>query len=43
MKRRKRTKAVPLAKGGKDSWENIKLAHCLCNSKKGAKVISGGQ
>lgn len=29
---------IPLAKGGKHSWANVKLAHFLCNSAKGAKV-----
>jgi len=27
---------VPLAKGGTHTWDNVKLAHRLCNSRKGA-------
>lgn len=26
---------VPISKGGKDEWANIKLAHRICNSKRG--------
>lgn len=33
---------VPLAKGGAHTWENIKLAHRICNSRKGAKDIPLG-
>lgn len=29
---------VPLARGGEHSYRNVKLAHPLCNSRKGAKV-----
>lgn len=29
----------PIALGGKDEWSNIKLAHRICNSLKGAKII----
>lgn len=29
---------VPISKGGKDEWSNIKLAHRLCNSLRGNKV-----
>ena len=29
---------IPLAKGGLHSWENVKLAHRICNSKKSAKL-----
>ena len=29
---------VPLVKGGKHSWDNVKLAHFSCNSAKGASV-----
>lgn len=27
---------IPLAKGGTHTWDNVKLAHRLCNSRKGA-------
>lgn len=27
---------VPIAKGGTHTWENVKLAHMLCNARKGA-------
>ena len=30
---------VPLTRGGKHSWSNVRLAHRLCNAKKGAKII----
>lgn len=29
---------VPLAKGGKHSWSNVRLAHRICNSKKGDRI-----
>ena len=29
---------IPLAKGGTHTWDNIKLAHRICNSIKGAEV-----
>lgn len=29
---------IPLAKGGKHSWDNVKLAHFSCNSAKGDKL-----
>lgn len=29
---------IPLSKGGEHSWENVRLAHRACNTKKGAKV-----
>ena len=32
---------VPLCKGGSDTWDNIKLAHHLCNSIKGTKEMVG--
>lgn len=31
---------VPISKGGKHSWDNIKLAHRICNTLKGDKDIS---
>ena len=30
---------IPLSKGGKHSWENVKLAHRGCNSAKGSRLI----
>ena len=30
---------VPISKGGKDEWSNIKLAHRLCNSMRGDRNI----
>ena len=30
---------VPISKGGLHAWENIKLAHRHCNSKKSARII----
>lgn len=30
---------IPISHGGKDSWDNVKLAHRLCNTLKGAKVL----
>lgn len=30
---------IPLAKGGEDTWENSRLAHVSCNSKKGTKLV----
>lgn len=32
---------IPIAKGGLDKWNNIKLAHRGCNSVKGAKFVEG--
>ena len=29
---------IPLAKGGKHSWQNVKLAHRICNSRKSDSV-----
>ena len=29
---------IPLAKGGEHSWNNVMLAHRLCNSRKSDKV-----
>lgn len=31
---------IPISKGGKHSWDNIKLAHRICNTLKGAKDIA---
>ena len=31
---------IPLAKGGEHSWDNIQLAHRICNSLKADKVSS---
>jgi 5-methylcytosine-specific restriction endonuclease McrA len=31
---------VPLSKGGEHTYDNIKLAHQLCNSKKGDRLMS---
>lgn len=30
---------VPLSKGGKHSWDNVRLAHHWCNAKKGTNLI----
>lgn len=30
---------IPLAKGGKHSWDNVKLAHFSCNAKKHTKIM----
>lgn len=30
---------VPLSKGGKHSWENVRLAHMRCNASKGVKLV----
>lgn len=32
----------PLAKGGKHSWDNVRLAHRICNSKKKDRIIEAG-
>lgn len=29
---------IPLSKGGKHEWENVRLAHRICNSKKSASI-----
>jgi 5-methylcytosine-specific restriction endonuclease McrA len=29
----------PMSKGGNHSWENVQVAHRLCNSRKGANVV----
>lgn len=29
----------PISRGGKDQWSNVRIAHRLCNSLKGAKII----
>ena len=33
---------IPLSKGGRHSWDNIKLAHRLCNSIKSNKITAPG-
>lgn len=30
---------IPLAKGGRHEWQNVKLAHRICNSRKGATIM----
>ena len=30
---------IPLSKGGTHTWDNIKLAHRLCNTRKGIKLL----
>lgn len=30
---------IPISKGGKDAWNNVKLAHRICNSLKSNKII----
>lgn len=30
---------IPLSKGGTHSWNNIKLAHRICNTLKGSKIL----
>lgn len=30
---------IPLSKGGSHTFENVKLAHAVCNSRKGAKLL----
>lgn len=34
---------IPLNKGGTDDWDNLKLAHRICNCKKHTKVLQGGE
>lgn len=34
---------VPLARGGSHTYDNIKLAHAVCNSKKGASHACAGK
>ena len=29
---------IPVARGGDDTFENVRLAHRVCNARKGAKV-----
>ena len=31
---------IPIAKGGKHAWNNVRLAHCHCNSLKGDKILT---
>ena len=30
---------VPISKGGKDTWDNVRLAHRICNSKRGNREL----
>lgn len=30
---------IPISRGGMDEWKNVRLAHRICNSLKGAKII----
>src|SRR5699024_12249311 len=30
---------VPLSRGGEHVWENVKLAHHSCNTKKGGRIV----
>lgn len=32
---------IPISKGGKHSWNNVKLAHCYCNTIKSDRIIEG--
>ena len=32
---------IPIAKGGMDTWSNVKLAHWICNGRKSDKMIEG--
>lgn len=34
---------IPLSKGGTHTWDNVKLAHKRCNSKKGNKDVFTAQ
>lgn len=34
---------IPLSKGGVHSWENVRLAHRSCNSRKGSKIYEFGE
>ena len=34
---------VPLSKGGKHSWDNVRLAHRICNSIKRDELVNGKQ
>jgi 5-methylcytosine-specific restriction endonuclease McrA len=33
---------IPLARGGEHSNDNLRVAHRLCNIRKGAKILDGG-
>lgn len=33
---------IPISKGGKDRWDNIRLAHRICNARRGNKVYAPG-
>lgn len=30
---------IPIARGGKDEWNNIRLAHRVCNMAKGVMIV----
>ena len=30
---------IPIAKGGKHAWDNVRLAHCYCNTLKSDKIL----
>lgn len=32
---------IPVSRGGKHSWDNVRLAHCGCNSAKSNDIIEG--
>ena len=32
---------VPLSKGGSHTWDNVQVAHAICNSRKGDKYEQG--
>ena len=31
---------IPFAKGGGHTWDNVQVAHLICNSKKGANIVA---
>lgn len=32
---------IPISKGGTHTWANVKLAHAICNMRKGSKILEG--
>jgi 5-methylcytosine-specific restriction endonuclease McrA len=34
---------IPTSKGGSNTWDNVALAHALCNNKKGARLVAFGR